>query len=73
MRNNPVILYQADTPAPAYLPFPRFLIQNENLCRLSNDAKVLYALLFEKQGLGRSAKITLNIPPGAKKGGRKDD
>lgn len=53
MRKNPVIPYQADTPMPAYLPFPRFLIQNESLCLLSNDAKVLYALLLDRASLSK--------------------
>ena len=33
------------SPAASYVPLPRFLLQDETLRSLSNDAKVLYALL----------------------------
>lgn len=33
------------SPAASYVPLPRFLIQDEALRDISNDAKVLYALL----------------------------
>lgn len=120
MNSNSLCPLKYDTPMPAYLPFPRFLMP----LGISNDAKLLYALLFDranlsrengylepdgtvrlyftveeakeklrrsrqvatrafqelersglivrtKQGLGRPAKITLNIPA-AKKGGNGD-
>lgn len=120
MNNNTLYPLKHDTPTPAYLPFPWFLVS----LGISNDARLLYALLFDranlskdngylepngtvrlyftvkeakeklrrsrqvatrafqelersglivraKQGLGRPAKITLNIPA-AKKGGHKD-
>ena len=35
----------AQSPAASYVPLPRFLLQDETLCDISNDAKVLYALL----------------------------
>ena len=33
------------SPAASYVPLPRFLLQDETLRSISNDAKVLYALL----------------------------
>ena len=33
------------SPAASYVPLPRFLLQDETLRDISNDAKVLYALL----------------------------
>ena len=85
-----MIPYKTDTEISSYIIFPRFLIPLD----LSNDAKVLYALLLDragisrkkgyietdgtirlyftvedakaklrrKQGLGRPAVITLNLP-----------
>ena len=35
----------AQSPATSYVPLPRFLLQDEALRDISNDAKVLYALL----------------------------
>ena len=35
----------AQSPAACYVPLPRFLLQDEALRDISNDAKVLYALL----------------------------
>ena len=49
MQNNIFIPYKADTAVPPYLPFPRFLVALD----LSNDAKVLYALLFDRAGISR--------------------
>ena len=70
----------AQSPAASYVPLPRFLLQDEALRGISNDAKVLYALLLDrasisrqngliirkKQGLGKPALITLNYPADAK-------
>ena len=85
-----MIPFKTDTEISSYIIFPRFLIPLD----LSNDAKVLYALLLDragisrkkgyietdgtirlyftvedakaklrrKQGLGRPAVITLNLP-----------
>ena len=36
----------AQSPAASYVPLPRFLLQDETLRDISNDAKVLYALLL---------------------------
>ena len=49
MQNNIFIPYKADTAVPPYLPFPRFLIT----LALSNDAKVLYTLLFDRAGISK--------------------
>ena len=35
------------SPAASYVPLPRFLLQDEALRGISNDAKVLYALLLD--------------------------
>lgn len=35
------------SPAASYVPLPRFLLQDEALRDISNDAKVLYALLLD--------------------------
>ena len=37
----------AQSPAASYVPLPRFLLQDEALRNISNDAKVLYALLLD--------------------------
>ena len=37
----------AQSPAASYVPLPRFLLQDEALRDISNDAKVLYALLLD--------------------------
>ena len=49
MQNDIFIPYKTDTAIPSYLPFPRFLVPLD----LSNDAKVLYALLFDRAGISR--------------------
>ena len=35
------------------MPLPRFLLQDETLCDISNDAKVLYALLLDRASISR--------------------
>ena len=35
------------------MPLPRFLLQDETLCEISNDAKVLYALLLDRASISR--------------------
>lgn len=49
MQNDILAPYKEDSGIPPYLPFPRFLIP----MGLSNDAKVLYALLFDRAGISR--------------------
>ena len=44
------------SPATSYVPLPRFLLQDEALRDISNDAKVLYALRWTEQAFpGRTA------------------
>ena len=43
----------AQSPAASYVPLPRFLIQDEALQDISNDAKVLYALLLDRASISR--------------------
>ena len=45
--------FTTDSPAACYVPFPRFLLQDETLCEISNDAKVLYALLLDRASISR--------------------
>ena len=44
-----MIPYKTDTDISSYIIFPRFLIPLD----LSNDAKVLYALLLDRAGISR--------------------
>ena len=44
-----MIPYKTDTEISSYIIFPRFLISLD----LSNDAKVLYALLLDRAGISR--------------------
>ena len=41
------------SPAASYVPLPRFLLQDEALRNISNDAKVLYALLLDRASISR--------------------
>ena len=41
------------SPAASYIPLPRFLLQDEQLRDISNDAKVLYALLLDRASVSR--------------------
>ena len=43
----------AQSPAASYVPLPRFLLQDEALRDISNDAKVLYALLLARASISR--------------------
>ena len=43
----------AQSPAASYVPLPRFLLQDEALRNISNDAKVLYALLLDRASISR--------------------
>ena len=45
--------FTTDSPAASYVPLPRFLLQDETLCDISNDAKVLYALLLDRASISR--------------------
>ena len=54
--------FTTDSPAASYVPLPRFLLQDETLCEISNDAKVLYALLLDRASISR--KISYVEPDG---------
>ena len=41
------------SPAASYVPLPRFLLQDEALRDISNDAKVLYAPLLDRANISR--------------------
>ena len=41
------------SPAASYVPLPRFLLQDESLRDISNDAKVLCALLLDRASISR--------------------
>ena len=41
------------SPATSYMPLPSFLLQDEALRNISNDAKVLYALLLDRASISR--------------------
>ena len=45
--------FTVNSPAASYIPLPRFLLQDEQLRDISNDAKVLYALLLDRASLSR--------------------
>ena len=49
MQNDCFMPYKEDSGVPPYLPFPRLLIPLD----LSNDAKILYAMLFDRAGISR--------------------
>lgn len=49
MQNENFMSYKTDTEIPAYLPLPRFLVSLD----LSNDAKLLYTLLFDRAGISK--------------------
>ena len=45
--------FTAQSSAASYVPLPRFLLQDEALRGISNDAKVLYALLLDRASISR--------------------
>jgi len=49
MYNENFMSYKTDTEIPAYLQLPRFLVPLD----VSNDAKILYALLFDRSGISK--------------------
>lgn len=53
MQNDFLTPYKEDSGVPPYLPFPRFLVPMD----LSNDAKVLYAMLLDRAGISRENGI----------------
>ena len=45
--------FTTSSPSASYVSLPRFLLQDETLCDISNDAKVLYALLLDRASISR--------------------
>ena len=45
--------FTTGSPAASYVPLPRFLLQDEALRDISNDAKVLYALLLDRASISK--------------------
>ena len=45
--------YTVKSPAASYIPLPRFLLLDKELQDISNDAKVLYALLLDRASISR--------------------
>ena len=45
--------FTTESPAASYIPLPRFLLADEDLKDISNDAKVLYALLLDRASISR--------------------
>ena len=45
--------FTVKSPTASYIPLPRFLLLDEELQCISNDAKVLYALLLDRANISR--------------------
>lgn len=45
--------FTVKSPAASYIPLPRFLLLDEGLQGISNDAKILYALLLDRASISR--------------------
>lgn len=45
--------FTVKSPSASYIPLPRFLLLDEELQCISNDAKVLYALLLDRASISR--------------------
>ena len=45
--------FTVKSPTASYIPLPRFLLLDEELQGISNDAKVLYALLLDRASISR--------------------
>lgn len=43
----------ANSPAASYIPLPRFLLQDKAFQDLSNDSKVLYAMLLDRASISK--------------------
>ena len=54
--------FTVKSPAASYIPLPRFLLQDEQLRDISNDAKVLYALLLERASISRRKRCRGSRP-----------
>ena len=45
--------FTTERPAASYMPLPRFLFQDEALRDITNDAKVLYAMLLDRASISK--------------------
>ena len=45
--------FTMESPAASYMPLPRFLFQDEVLRDITNDAKVLYAMLLDRASISK--------------------
>ena len=45
--------FTVKSPSASYIPLPRFLLLDEELQGISNDAKILYALLLDRASISR--------------------
>ena len=45
--------FTTESPAASYMPLPRFLFQDATLRDITNDAKVLYAMLLDRASISK--------------------
>ena len=45
--------FTTESPAASYMPLPRFLFQDEALRDITNNAKVLYAMLLDRASISK--------------------
>lgn len=45
--------FTTESPAASYMPLPRFLFRDEALRDITNDAKVLYAMLLDRASISK--------------------
>ena len=45
--------FTTESPAASYMPLPRFLFQDETLRDITNDAKVLYAMMLDRASISK--------------------
>lgn len=45
--------FTTESPTASYMPLPRFLFQDEALRDITNDAKVLYAMLLDRASISK--------------------
>lgn len=50
--------FTVKSPSASYIPLPRFLLLDEEFQCISNDAKVLYALLLDRASISRQNGYT---------------
>lgn len=45
--------FTTESPAASYIPLPIFLFQDETLSDITNDAKILYAMLLDRASISK--------------------